>query len=121
MPQLEPADVAETFLRAWAGGDFAAARALAHDDLHFRGPIEEWHRADDHLNALRPVASIVRRVDVHRILVDGDEVVIFCDLVTDTPVGTARIAEANTVRDGRLSDIQAFFDSHPWRTAGFGA
>ena len=115
------AEVAERFLAAWTSGEMEDAQALAHDDLHFKGPIEEWHRAADHLNALRPVASIIRRVDVHRTLIDGNDVVIVYDLVTDTPVGTARIAEWKTIRDGRISEIRAYFDSHPWRSAGFGA
>jgi ketosteroid isomerase-like protein len=116
-----PAEIAEQFLAAWTSGDTEAALALAQPDLHFKGPIEEWHRAIDHLNALRPVASIVRRVDLHRTVVDGNEVVIVYDLVTDTPVGTARIAEWKTIRDGRISEIRAYFDSYPWRSAGFGA
>lgn len=116
-----PGEIAEAFLAAWAGGDMAAARALCHEDLHFKGPIEEWHRADDHLNALRPVARIIKRVDLHRTLVDGNDVVIVYDLVTETPVGSARIAEWKTIRDGRIAEIRAFFDSYPWRSAGFGA
>ena len=117
----ESAAIAETFLRAWVAGDMASARALAHDDLHFRGPIAEWHRADDHLAGLRPVAAIVRRVDLRRTFVDGNDVVVVYDLVTDSPVGTARIAEWKTIRDGRIAEIRAFFDSQPWRSAGFGA
>lgn len=115
------AGIAERFLRSWAAGDLVTARSLCHGNMHFVGPIEEWHTADAHLAALKPVAQIVMQVDVHRILVDGDEVVVIYDLVTETPVGRARIAEWKTFRDMKIAKIQAYFDSHPWRTAGFGA
>jgi ketosteroid isomerase-like protein len=120
-PIPSPGEIAEAFLTAWTGGDMPAARALCHENLHFKGPIEEWHRADDHLHALARVAQIVKRVDLHRTLVSGNDVVIVYDLVTETPVGSARIAEWKTIRDGRIAEIRAFFDSHPWRTTGFGA
>ena len=116
----EPHQVAEAFLRAWTSGDMPAARALCADDMHFVGPIEEWHDPDDHLRGLAPVADVLDRLDVHLIVAAGDDVVIVYDLVTTTPVGTARIAEWSTVRDGKISAIRAHFDSHPWRSAGFG-
>lgn len=115
------AEIAERFLHAWSSGDIAAARSLCHDDLHFLGPIEEWHTAGDHLEALRGVATVVARIDLRRTFVDGDDVVMIYDLVTDTPVGTSRIAEWKTIRDGRIAEIRAYFDSHPWRAAGFGS
>jgi ketosteroid isomerase-like protein len=34
---------------------------------------------------------------------------------------SARIAELNHVSDGKITEIRAYFDSHPWRSAGFGA
>ena len=114
------AEVAERFLRAWASGDIDSARSLCHDDLHFQGPIEEWHTAAEHLESLRGVASVVERVDVQRVVADGDDVIVVYDLVTRTPVGTARIAEWKTLRDGKIASIRAYFDSHPWREAGFG-
>ena len=113
-------DIAEGFLAAWARGDIDAARALCCDDLHFVGPIEEWHSADEHLAALKGVAQVVERIDLHRTFVDGNDVVVVYDLVTDTQVGTSRIAEWKTIRDEKLADIRAYFDSHPWRAAGFG-
>jgi ketosteroid isomerase-like protein len=120
LPMASNKDVAERFLRAWAAGDTATARKLCHADLHFLGPIEEWHTADDHLAALAGVAQVVTAVDLHETWVDGDEVAVAYDLVTETPVGTARIAEWKTIKDGKIAEIRAYFDSHPWREAGFG-
>ena len=114
------AEIAETFLNAWASGDTSAARELCHQGLRFVGPIQEWHTADEHITSLKDVSEVLKRVDVHRTIVDGDDVVVIYDLVTDTPVGTARIAEWNVIRGGKIAEIRAYFDSHPWRAAGFG-
>jgi ketosteroid isomerase-like protein len=114
------ATTVERFLMAWTTGDIERALSLSHPDMHFKGPIEEWQTAKQHLDALRPVAGIVERVDLHRTVASGDDVVVIYDLVTTTDVGRARIAEWMTLRDGKIADIRAYFDSHPWRTAGFG-
>jgi ketosteroid isomerase-like protein len=120
MASADSKQLAESFLRAWTSGDMSAARGLCTDNMHFKGPIEEWHNPDDHLAALAPVADIVTRVDLHKVMAEGEDVVLVYDLVTDSPLGSARIAEWKTLRDGKIADIRAYFDSYPWRTAGFG-
>jgi ketosteroid isomerase-like protein len=113
-------DRATRFLLSWTANETAAALALCHNDLHFKGPIDEWHTASDHLKALMGVARVVTDVKLHRAVEDGDDVVLIYDLITSTTVGTARIAEWKTFRGGKIAEIRAYFDSHPWRVAGFG-
>ena len=37
-------DIVESYKRALAARDFAAARRLMADDLQFEGPIDKFHR-----------------------------------------------------------------------------
>jgi hypothetical protein len=45
---------------------------------------------------------------------DGDDVCLIYDLVTNTPAGTAPVAEWFRVRDGKIAQIRVFFDARPF-------
>ena len=109
-------DVVERFASALAGGDFGAARSLLADDLHFLGPIDEFHRADDYLGALRQLFSMVRGVEDQATVAQDAEVVRF--YVLDTPVARAPVAEWYTVKDGRIAELRAYFDARPFAPPG---
>src|SRR5262249_44281090 len=80
-------DVVERFASALSSGDFDTARSLLADDLHFAGPIDEFHRADDYLGALRRLFSMVRGVENQATVAQDAEVVRF--YVLDTPAAKA--------------------------------
>lgn len=102
------------FTSAVAAGDIAKARAHLADDLHFKGPIDEFHRADDYLAALGRLAKIVKGTENVHLFSEGDRVGVFYDLVTNTPAGTSATAELYEVKDGRITDIRAVFDARPF-------
>jgi len=95
-----------------SSGDFATARSLLADDLHFLGPIDEFHRADDYLGALQKLFSMVRGVENQATIVQDAEVVRF--YVLDTPVARAPVAEWYTVKDGKIAELRAYFDARPF-------
>ncbi len=105
-------DIVERYSAALAGGDFATARSLLADDLHFVGPIDEFHRADDYLGALRHLFSMVRGVENQATVAQDADVVRFT--VLDTEVARAPVAEWYTVRDGRIAELRAYFDARPF-------
>jgi ketosteroid isomerase-like protein len=109
-----PADVVRQFHAAIGRGDISAARSLLADDLHFRGPIDEFHRSDDYLAALGKLSAIVKGMDNLRIVADGEHVAAFYDLVTNTPAGASPTAELHTVRGGKIRQIQVYFDARPF-------
>jgi ketosteroid isomerase-like protein len=106
------AQVAEDFFAAWTGKDFDRARALLHDDLSFRGPIDSFDDADAYLRAIQGLSQIVTGADKRKVFVDGDVCVIY-DLKT-APVPSAPTAEWYHIRDGRIASIQVFFDARPF-------
>ena len=107
--------VGEGYFDAWTSKDFETARSLVHDDLAFRGPFESFERADDFFGSLRQVGGgLLKRADKKKVFVDGDDVCVIYDFVTDTPAGTSPTAEWYRVRDGKIAEIRVFFDTRPF-------
>ena len=104
--------VVEHFATAMSSGDFRTARSLLADDLHFLGPIDEFHHADDYLGALQKLFSMVRGVENQATVAQDAEVVRF--YVLDTPVARAPVAEWYTVKDGKIVELRAYFDARPF-------
>jgi len=102
------------YKQAMGKGDFAAARKLLHDDLSFEGPIERFSSPEPYLEALKKLHHIVQRVDVRKMFSDGNDVCILYDMVTNTPAGTAFIAEWYQVRGDKIAAIRVVFDARPF-------
>ena len=107
-------EVVESYRTALGMGDFAAARNLMHDDMVFEGPIDTFDKADDYLAANKRLSSIIQRIDLKKIFVDGNDVCVLYNMVTNTPAGTAFIAEWYQVNGGKIAYIRAVFDARPF-------
>jgi len=112
-------DTVDSFNRALEKKDFATARALLADDLHFEGPIDRFDRADDYVAAITRLYGMVNGVQHQATIVEGDEVAVF--YVLDTPVAKAPVAEWYRVRDGRIAELRAYFDARPFAPPGHSA
>ena len=108
------AEVVQQYHAAFGSGDAQGARSLLADDLHFKGPIEELHSADDYMQSVGRLAQIVTGTDVQKVVADGADVVTIYDLHTSTPAGTSNVAEWATVRDGKIVEMRVFFDARPF-------
>jgi ketosteroid isomerase-like protein len=108
------AEVVERYQRAFGSGDVPTARSLLADDLHFKGPIDEFDSADAYIESLARLATIVTGKEVKKVLADGNDVVTIYDLHTNTPAGTSSVAEWATVRNGRIAELRVFFDARPF-------
>jgi ketosteroid isomerase-like protein len=108
------AEIVESYHRAFGSGDVQTARSLLADDLHFKGPIEEFDSADEYLQSVAKLAQIVTGTDVKKVLADSDDVVTIYDLHTNTPAGTSNVAEWATVRNGKIAELRVFFDARPF-------
>jgi ketosteroid isomerase-like protein len=106
--------VADKFFKAWTTGDVDTARSLLHDNVSFSGPIDKFDNADAYIGALRGLAQIVKAAEEQKVFVDGNDVCVIYDLVTNTPVGAAPTAEWYHVRDGKISAVRVFFDARPF-------
>ncbi len=114
MSESNAGTTATSFFRAWTTGDFDTARSLLHDDVSFAGPIDRFDTADAYIGALRGLRQIVEAAKEQKVFVDGDDVCVIYDLVTNTPAGTSPTAEWYHLRDGRISSVRVFFDARPF-------
>jgi hypothetical protein len=104
--------VVARYFAAFGSGDIAAARRLLWDDLSFHGPIDTFNNADDLMKSLSALAPIVKGIQQRKVLVDGDDIATFYDMLT--PMGTSPIAEWHHVRDGKIDSIHVYFDARPF-------
>ena len=109
-----PKATADKFFKAWTSGDFGTARSLLHDDVSFSGPIDTFDDADAYMGALQGLSHIVKAVEEQKVFVDGNDVCVIYELVTNTPIGAAPTAEWYHVRDGKISSVRVFFDARPF-------
>src|SRR6266513_3406376 len=107
-------DIVMAFQKALGKGYMAGARTYLHDDLSFVGPFEAFQRPEPYLEALGKLHPIVARVEPRRTFVDGDDVCVLYDMVTNTPAGTAFICEWYRVRGDKIGSIRAVFDARPF-------
>jgi ketosteroid isomerase-like protein len=106
--------IVQSYQTALGTGDFATARSFMQDSMTFIGPLESFSSADDYLASLKRLATIIQRIDLKHVFVDGDDVCVLYDMVTNTPAGTAFIAEWYQVRDGTIASLRALFDPRPF-------
>ena len=107
-------EIIESYQTALGKGDFATARKLMQDNMTFQGPLDTFNTADDYLESLKKLASIVQRIDLKKVFIDGDDVCVLYDMVTNTPAGTAFIAEWYHVTGGKIAALRAVFDGRPF-------
>jgi len=85
-------------------------------DLVFRGPARTLTSAEEYVAALKRLGAIHVRNEVKRVFVDGDEVCIIYDFVTDTPAGAVPTVEWLRFDGDRIQTIDLYYDRLPWQT-----
>ena len=113
-------EIVQGYTQALGKADFAAARRYLHDNLSFQGPIDTFDKPEPYLEALKKLHTIVQRVEMKKLFVDGNDVCMLYDLVTNTPAGTAFVAEWYHVRGDKIGSIRVVFDARPF-AAMFGS
>ena len=103
------------YLMAVGSRDYGRVEQLLVPDLRFRGPTMNRSSAADFIGALKRLGAIHVRNDVRRIFVDGDEVCVIYDFVTDTAAGSLSTIEWLHFDGGRISAIDLFYDRLPWQ------
>lgn len=106
--------VVNDYQQALGKGDFDAARRCLHDNLSFRGPIDTFSSPEPYLESLKKLHHIIQRIDMKKIFVDGNDACVLYDMVTNTPAGTAFIAEWYQVKGDRIAEIRVVFDARPF-------
>ena len=107
-------EIVGKFLAALGGEDWKGARKCLHENVSFRGPLDTFEKADSYIDALKKLHPIVKKVDMKKMFVDGSDVCILYDLVTNTPAGVSFVAEWFQIRDDKIASIRAVFDARPF-------
>jgi ketosteroid isomerase-like protein len=104
------------YLEAVGGRDYEKLEKLFVPDLTFREPANTRSSAADFIGALKRLSAIHVRNDVKRVFVDGDEVCVIYDFVTDTSAGALSTIEWLHFEGGRIRSIQLYYDRLPWES-----
>ncbi|HLK89623.1 MAG TPA: nuclear transport factor 2 family protein [Polyangia bacterium] len=103
------------YLEAVAKHQYDKVEGLLVPDLRFRGPVMARSSAADFVGALKSLAAIHVRNDVKRVFVDGDQVCVIYDFVTDTTAGALPAVEWLQFEGDRISSIDLYYDRLPWQ------
>ena len=104
------------YLNAVGMHQYGKVEALLAPDLQFRGPSSARSSAEEFLGALKRLGAIHVRNDVKRVFVDGDEVCVIYDFVTDTTAGALPTIEWLRFEGDRIRSIDLYYDRLPWQT-----
>jgi len=103
------------YLEAVARQQYADLEELLAPDLHFRGPVMTRTSAADFIGALKRLSAIHVRNEIKRVFVDGDEVCVIYDFVTDTTAGALPTIEWLHFEGARVRAIDLYYDRLPWQ------
>jgi len=106
------------YLDAIYGADGATARRYLADQFAFTGPAARFSDPDRFLLATEHAARAVRKIDKHKVFVDGQDACIFYDLHIDHAVGVVPVAEWYHVDGDRISAIRTILDTAPLTSKG---
>lgn len=108
-------EILKQFYAAVVQRDFAAARKYLADDLAFIGLFETYPSADAYLKALTGLMQITIRLEVKKIIAEGDDAAFFFELQTKAPAeATVLVAEWHQFKDGKIVRAQSAFDARPY-------
>ena len=115
MTRAGAGDILERFYAAIRRGDLATARGYLNDDLLFVGLFETYHNADEYIAALTGLLSVTVRLDVKKIIAEGNDAAIFFELETKAPAeATVLVAEWHQFKNGKISQVESAFDGRPY-------
>jgi len=110
----DPVAVSLEYIEAVGRKNFDRVAGLLHDDVEFHVPGKTMQGVEQYLGALKRLGAILERNDVKATLVDGNDVCVVYDFVTDTAVGAVPSVEWLTLEDGRIRTVRLIFHKERW-------
>ncbi|MGB8408117.1 MAG: nuclear transport factor 2 family protein [Mycobacterium sp.] len=104
-----PAQIAEKYFAAWKSGNTDQLRELLAEDVDFVGALATAQGAEDCINGLVGMRSILTDIEVHARIADANDVITWFDLHTSVAPPTAT-ANWTHVEDGKIKRIRVTFD-----------
>src|SRR2546422_4404115 len=115
--QNGPRALAVAYIEAVGQKQFDRVADLLHPDVEFLTSARSIRGVPAYVDALRRLAPIIVRNDVHAAIVDGNDVAVLYDFVTDTPAGTVPTIEGITVDAGLIPTSRFIFHKGHWPAA----
>lgn len=107
-------DIARTWLRAWDTGDLTLLR-LTPDFVH-TSPFGRIEGAEEYLRIVEPMSrKSVLRITIRDVIEAEGRAAITYDL--ETPAGTVEACDWVFVEDGRIREVNSYYDSVTNRAA----
>lgn len=106
-------DVVDRYFAALKEKDFATMRTLVHDDVVFKGALGTTNGAEDYISGLQGMMATMTGMERTVAFAEGESVCQIYDLTLATPPVTLSIAQWITVRDGRIAQLNVYFDPRP--------
>jgi len=113
----DPRALAIAYIEAVGQKQFDRVAELLHPDVEFLTSGPSIRGVPAYVGALRRLAPIVVRNDVHTTIVDGNDVAVVYDFVTDTPAGSVPTIEWITTDAGRIRTSRLIFHKEHWPAA----
>ena len=67
------------------------------------------------MGALTGLLSVTVRLDVKKIIAEGNDAAVFYELQTKAPAeGTVLVAEWHQFKDGKITHVESAFDGRPY-------
>ncbi len=108
-------EILNKFYAAVIKKDINAARGYLDKDLLFMGLFETYHNAEEYIAALTKLLQVVVRLDVKKIIAEGNDAAVFFELETKAPAeATTLVAEWHQIRNGKISRVESAFDGRPF-------
>lgn len=109
-PPLDSADLARAWIEAWIAMDLDWLRAHLSPDFVHTSPFGRLAGRDHYLATVEPMARrSVQRLVIVRVVAEGDEAAIWFE--NHTPAGVVPSCDWVRAADGRIREIQSFYDS----------
>ncbi len=118
MTRQETVEFVTRYIQAVGDKRFDRLPAMLDPEADFDGPgLKPAHGAEAFMAGLQRLGPILLRNDIKHIVVDGDEVCVIYDFVTDTPAGRVASVEWLKLEDGRIRTAELVFDRGRWPEA----
>src|SRR5437870_3504268 len=115
--QNDPRALAVAYIEAVGQKQFDRVAELLHPDVEFLTSGRAIRGVPAYVDALRRLAPIIVRNDVRTTIVDGNDVAVFYDFVTNTLAGTVPTIEWITVAAGLIQTSRLIFHKEHWPAA----
>lgn len=108
-------EVLQKFYAALVKRDLTVARAWLADDMVFEGLFDTYRSADEYMKTLAGLLKITVRLDIKKIIGEGNDAAVFFELETKAPAeATVLVAEWHQMRNGKIFHAQSAFDGRPY-------